>query len=79
MGKTPPPRVPPGAMRQLGLFVGFTRATSDLIRLSGADIWVRSNGVTNLETPVAFSEPLEAAYMLSPDKIAAAIRDLAAY
>lgn len=41
---------------QLGLFVGFTRATSDLIRLSGADIWVRSNGVTNLETAVAFSE-----------------------
>jgi putative ABC transport system permease protein len=41
---------------QLGLFVGFTRATSDLIRFSGADIWVRSAGVTHLETPVAFSD-----------------------
>ena len=29
--------------------------------------------------PVAFSEPLESAYMLTPDKIAAAIRELAAY
>ncbi|MBX3082765.1 MAG: alpha-ketoacid dehydrogenase subunit beta [Anaerolineae bacterium] len=29
--------------------------------------------------PVAFSEPLEAAYMLSPEKITAAIRELAAY
>jgi putative ABC transport system permease protein len=41
---------------QLGLFVGFRRATSDLIRFSGADIWVRSAGVTHLETPVAFSD-----------------------
>jgi putative ABC transport system permease protein len=41
---------------QLGLFVGFRRATSDLIAHSGADIWVRSAGVTHLETPVAFAD-----------------------
>lgn len=41
---------------QLGLFVGFTRATADVIRHSGADLWVRSKGVTHLESPVAFSE-----------------------
>jgi putative ABC transport system permease protein len=41
---------------QLGLFVGFRRATSDLMRFSGADIWVRSAGVTHLETPVAFPD-----------------------
>jgi 2-oxoisovalerate dehydrogenase E1 component beta subunit len=29
--------------------------------------------------PVAFSEPLEAQYMLTPEKIADAIRELAAY
>ena len=37
---------------QLGLFVGFKRATSDLIRVSGADIWVKSEGVTHLESAV---------------------------
>jgi putative ABC transport system permease protein len=41
---------------QLGLFVGFRRATSDLIRLSDADVWVRSRGVTHLESGVPFSE-----------------------
>ena len=34
---------------QLGLFVGFTRATSEVISHSGADIWIRSRGVTHLE------------------------------
>lgn len=37
---------------QLGLFVGFTRATSDVIRHSGADVWVMSRGVGNLENGV---------------------------
>ena len=41
---------------QLGLFVGFTRATSDVIRFAGADLWVTSRGVTHLENGVPFSE-----------------------
>jgi putative ABC transport system permease protein len=41
---------------QLGLFFGFTRATSDLIDHSGADIWVISKGVTHIETGVPFLE-----------------------
>ena len=41
---------------QLGLFVGFTRATSEVISHSGADIWVRSRGVTHLETAAPFLE-----------------------
>ena len=41
---------------QLGLFVGFQRATSDVIRHANADIWIASSGVTNLETGVPFSE-----------------------
>jgi putative ABC transport system permease protein len=41
---------------QLGLFVGFQRATSDVIRHAGADLWITSTGVTHLETGVAFSE-----------------------
>lgn len=41
---------------QLGLFVGFERATSDLIRHAGADIWITSAGVTHLETGVPFAE-----------------------
>lgn len=41
---------------QLGLYVGFTRATSDVIRYSGADVWVMSRGVGNLENGVPFLE-----------------------
>lgn len=41
---------------QLGLFVGFQRATSDVIANAGADLWVKSTGVTHLETGVPFSE-----------------------
>jgi len=41
---------------QLGLFVGFQRATSDVIRFAGADLWVMSRGVTHLENAVPFSE-----------------------
>jgi putative ABC transport system permease protein len=41
---------------QLGLFVGFTRATSEVITHSGADVWVRSKGVTHLETSAPFLE-----------------------
>ncbi len=41
---------------QLGLFVGFTRATSDIIAHSNADIWIKSAGVSNMENGVPFSE-----------------------
>jgi len=41
---------------QLGLFVGFQRATADVIAHAGADLWVKSTGVTHLETGVPFSE-----------------------
>ncbi len=41
---------------QLGLFVGFQHATSDVIRRADADLWVTSTGVTHLETGVPFSE-----------------------
>jgi putative ABC transport system permease protein len=41
---------------QLGLFVGFTRATSDIITHSNADLWIKSAGVPNVENGVPFSE-----------------------
>lgn len=41
---------------QLGLFLGFTTATSDVIDQSGADLWVVSEGATHLESSVAFTE-----------------------
>lgn len=41
---------------QLGLFFGFVRATSDVIDHSGADLWVTSRDVTNLENGVPFGE-----------------------
>jgi putative ABC transport system permease protein len=34
---------------QLGLFLGFTQATADIIDRSDADLWVISRGVTHLE------------------------------
>ena len=51
---------------QLGLFVGFTRATSDLISHSGADVWVMSRGVGNLENAVAFPEQRQFQVMRLP-------------
>jgi putative ABC transport system permease protein len=41
---------------QLGLFLGFQTATSDVIDRSGADLWVVSHGATHLESSVAFTE-----------------------
>ncbi len=41
---------------QLGLFVGFNRATADVIAHSEADIWVMSRGVAYLESAINFSE-----------------------
>lgn len=41
---------------QLGLFFGFRRATADVIGHSQADLWVKSSGVTHLESAVPFAE-----------------------
>ncbi len=41
---------------QLGLFIGFTTATSNLIDHSGADLWITSKNVPYVEQAVAFSE-----------------------
>jgi len=41
---------------ELGLFVGFTSTTSNLIDNSGADLWVASKNVPYVEQGVAFSE-----------------------
>jgi putative ABC transport system permease protein len=41
---------------QLGLFVGFQRATADIIVNSNADIWLSSQGLANLENGIPFSE-----------------------
>ena len=41
---------------QLGLFIGFTTATSNLIDHSNADLWITSKNVPYVEQGVAFSE-----------------------
>ncbi len=41
---------------ELGLFVGFTVTTSNLIDHSGADLWITSKNVPYIEQGVAFSE-----------------------
>jgi putative ABC transport system permease protein len=41
---------------ELGLFVGFTQTTSNLIDNSGADLWVTSKNVTYVEQGFPFSE-----------------------
>ncbi len=41
---------------QLGLFIGFATATSNLIDHSGADLWITSKNVPYVEQGVAFSE-----------------------
>jgi len=41
---------------ELGLFVGFTQTTSNLIDHSGADLWVTSRHVPYVELGVPFSE-----------------------
>jgi putative ABC transport system permease protein len=41
---------------QLGLFLGFTTATSNLIDHSRADLWITSKNVPYVEQGVAFSE-----------------------
>jgi putative ABC transport system permease protein len=41
---------------QLGLFIGFTTATSNLVDHSGSDLWITSKNVPYVEQGVAFSE-----------------------
>jgi putative ABC transport system permease protein len=41
---------------QLGLFVGFETATSDVIDRSGADLWIVPAGATHLEGQAPFTE-----------------------
>lgn len=41
---------------QIGLFLGFTTATSNLIDHSNADLWITSKNVPYVEQGVAFSE-----------------------
>ncbi len=41
---------------QLGLFVGFEKATSDLIDHSRADLWITSKDLTHIEDGLPFSE-----------------------
>jgi putative ABC transport system permease protein len=41
---------------EIGLFIGFTTTTSNLIDSSGADLWIMSKGVKYLEVGVPFPE-----------------------
>ncbi|MBI3663455.1 MAG: ABC transporter permease [Acidobacteria bacterium] len=41
---------------QIGLFIGFTSATSNLIEHSGADLWIGAKGLAYLEQAGPFSE-----------------------
>jgi putative ABC transport system permease protein len=41
---------------QLGLFIGFTTATTNVIEHSQADLWIKSQNVGYLEAAVPFSE-----------------------
>ncbi len=52
---------------QLGLFVGFQRATSDILFYSNADLWITSANVTHAEDGVPFSEKKLYKVLASPD------------
>jgi putative ABC transport system permease protein len=41
---------------QIGLFIGFTSATSNVIEHSGADLWIGAKGLAYLEQAAPFSE-----------------------
>jgi putative ABC transport system permease protein len=41
---------------QIGLFIGFTSATSNVIENSGADLWIGAKGLAYLEQAAQFSE-----------------------
>jgi putative ABC transport system permease protein len=52
---------------QLGLFVGFQRATSDILLNSNADLWITSENVTHAEDGVPFSEQKLYQVLASPN------------
>jgi putative ABC transport system permease protein len=56
---------------QLGLFLGFTSATSSLIDRSGADLWVTARNVPYIEQGVPFSERKLARVLATPGVSAA--------
>ena len=56
---------------QLGLFLGFTTATSSLIDYSGADLWITAPRVPYIEQGVPFSERKLATVLATPGVAAA--------
>src|SRR5262249_23569030 len=51
---------------ELGLFLGFTSATSSLIDRSGADLWITAPNVPYIEQGVPFTERKLAAVLATP-------------
>ncbi len=51
---------------ELGLFLGFTTATSSLIDRSGADLWITAPNVPYIEQGVAFTERKQAVVLATP-------------
>jgi putative ABC transport system permease protein len=56
---------------QLGLFLGFTTATSTVIDHSGADLWITAPRVPYIEQAVAFSERKLSTVLATPGVAAA--------
>jgi putative ABC transport system permease protein len=56
---------------QLGLFLGFTSATSSLIDRSGADLWIMARNVPYIEQGVPFTERKLATVLATPGVAAA--------
>ncbi len=56
---------------QLGLFLGFTTATSNLIDHSGADLWITSRNVPYIEQGVPFTDRKLATVLATPGVAAA--------
>src|SRR5262245_29571292 len=56
---------------QLGLFLGFTTATSGLIDHSGADLWITAARVPYIEQGVPFSERKLSTVLSTPGVAAA--------
>src|SRR5436190_6250223 len=61
---------------QLGLFLGFTTATSGLIDHSGADLWIMAARVPYIEQGVPFSERKLSAVLARPG-VEMAAKDIA--
>src|SRR5918999_1733211 len=56
---------------QLGLFLGFTTATSTVIDHSGADLWITAPNVPYIEQAVPFTERKLATVLATPGVAAA--------